>query len=309
MGNSVLSRMIDGGPFRRTLSFPRRRDRFHIMATSAGYEIAQGQSYDWDGRKRGHTPFCVLQHTISGAGRLRYEQQDWSINPGETMLVSIPHAHRYWLEPGESWGFFWVAMSGQEALRLQRAILHAAGPVFRLAQATVEELAEVCLSLADPAIGAGHASGAAYRATMALHDDLLARTDGGGSGMTHTAIERATAHVRGHLDADLDVGVLAAVAGLSRAHFSRLFRRLQGISPAEFVLRERISRAARLLVNGQLSVKEIASACGFEDPNYFAKAFRRTYATSPSEFRSTGMYATTNSGAATSASEDSREHR
>lgn len=293
MGNFMLRRIAEGDAFRRTLSFPRRRDRFHVMATSTGYEIAHGPAYDWDGRKRGHTPFCVLQHTISGAGRLRYERRTWRIGPGETMLVTIPHAHRYWLEAGESWGFFWIAMSGQEALRLQRAILHAAGPVFRLMDETVEELADICLTLADPGIGAGHASGAAYRATMALHDDLMARTAAGSGEAGHAAVNRATAHARAHLDRSLDVATLAAVAGLSRAHFSRLFTRLNGMSPSDFVLRERMSRAARLLVNGQLSVKEIASACGFEDPNYFAKAFRRTYGTSPSEFRTTGMYATT----------------
>ncbi len=54
-----------------------------------------------------------------------------------------------------------------------------------------------------------------------------------------------------------------------------------------------MSRAARLLVNGPLSVKEIASACGFDDPSDFAEAFRRPYGTSPSEIRTTGTYATT----------------
>jgi len=49
-------------------------------------------------------------------------------------------------------------------------------------------------------------------------------------------------------------------------------------------------RAARLLVGGGESVKQISGDCGFEDPNYFAKAFRRAYGLSPTEFRTTGMY-------------------
>ncbi|RIX98162.1 AraC family transcriptional regulator [Aureimonas flava] len=293
MGNFMLDRLLSGGGFRRTLTFPRRRDGLHIMATSVGVETARGPAYDWNGRSRGHTPFSVLQHTVDGAGRLRYERRGFRVEPGQTMLVSIPHAHRYWLEPGESWSFFWIAMSGQEALRLHRAILHAAGPVFRLQPRTVEVLADICLTLREPDVTAGLASSEAYRATMALHDDLMSRTDGeGGHGAT-PRLERATAYARAHLEAPLDVATLAGVAGLSRAHFVRLFRRFQGVSPSEFVARERMKRATRLLINGQLSVKEIASACGFEDPNYFAKVFRRTYAISPSEFRSTGMYSTT----------------
>ncbi|MBB3999268.1 helix-turn-helix transcriptional regulator [Aureimonas pseudogalii] len=291
MGNSMLDRLVARGPFRQTLSFPRRHDGFHIMATSAGHELASGPGYDWNGRTRGHTPFSILQHTISGAGRLRYERRDFRISAGETMLVSIPHSHRYWLEAGESWRFFWIAMSGQEALRLHRAILAASGPVFRLSDQTADILAGICLQLCRPDTSAGQASSEAYRATMALHDDLMARIDTGtGSAVAHRAIDRAAAHARAHLDAPLDVASLAAVAGLSRAHFVRLFTRFQGVSPSEFVLRERMGRATRLLVNGQLSIKDIADICGFDDPNYFAKVFRRTYAISPSEFRTTGMY-------------------
>ncbi len=37
-------------------------------------------------------------------------------------------------------------------------------------------------------------------------------------------------------------------------------------------------------------VKQISSDCGFDDPNYFAKAFRKRYGASPTEFRATGMY-------------------
>ena len=52
-------------------------------------------------------------------------------------------------------------------------------------------------------------------------------------------------------------------------------------------------RAARLLSSHSLlSVKEIANLTGFDEPNYFAKVFRRFFGTSPTEFRTTGMYST-----------------
>lgn len=51
-----------------------------------------------------------------------------------------------------------------------------------------------------------------------------------------------------------------------------------------------MERAAKLLSDSRLSVKRISLACGFEDPNYFSKVFRRTFSTSPLEFRTTGMF-------------------
>jgi AraC-like DNA-binding protein len=257
---------------------------------STGYEVAHGGAYDWDGRKRGHTPFSVLQHTTSGVGRLKYERRNYRLEAGETMLVTIPHSHRYWVEDGETWSFFWIAMNGQEALRLHRAIVAKAGPVFRLRTETVERLAQISLDLAGAPLEAGRASSAAYAATMALFDDLLARQELGAGRHRHAAISRAAAHIRSHLEKPLDVQGLADVAGLSRAHFSRLFAQIEGMPPSAFVLHERMQRATRLLITGQLGIKAISSACGYDDPNYFAKVFRRMFSISPSDFRTTGMY-------------------
>jgi AraC-like DNA-binding protein len=291
MGNSVLDILKARGPGRRTISLARARDRLHVMPTSTGYEIAADSSYRWDGRLRGQTPFSVLQHTLAGAGRLRYERHERIVDAGETMLVVIPHDHRYWIEDGERWEFFWLAITGQEALRLHRAILAAAGPVFRLKPETIERLGAMSLELRDGvAENAGAASAIAYAATMALYDDILGG-EGGPRGDRSAAIGRVIAHIRRNLGQTLDVPTLANLAGLSRAHFSRVFTDCEGVSPAMFVLTERMRRAASLLVSGAASVKEVSRACGFDDPNYFAKVFRLSFGASPTEFRTTGMYA------------------
>ncbi|TIX37076.1 MAG: AraC family transcriptional regulator, partial [Mesorhizobium sp.] len=59
----MLRNLIDAGPAGRTVSLPRGRQRLHTMPTSTGYEVRENEVYDWDGRKRGQTPFTVLQHT------------------------------------------------------------------------------------------------------------------------------------------------------------------------------------------------------------------------------------------------------
>jgi AraC-like DNA-binding protein len=290
MGNSVLELLRARGSGRSAISLARGRDRLHVMPTSAGYEVAADSSYSWDGRLRGQTPFAIIQHTIGGAGRLRYERHNRLVVPGETMLVVIPHNHRYWIEDGERWEFFWIAITGQEALRLHRAILASAGPVFRLRPETIERLASMSLDLRDgKAESPGAASAIAYAATMALYDDLL----GGEASSRATqgaSMKHVLAHIRRNLSQPLDVPHLADIAGLSRAHFSRVFTDCEGVSPAAFVMAERMRRAASLLVSGASSVKEVSRACGFDDANYFAKAFRRSFGASPTEFRTTGMY-------------------
>ena len=52
-GNFVLQDLIANGQSMRTVSLPRGRQRLHAMPTSAGYEVRENETYDWDGRKRG----------------------------------------------------------------------------------------------------------------------------------------------------------------------------------------------------------------------------------------------------------------
>jgi AraC-like DNA-binding protein len=293
----VLQQLIDGGPLTRTVSLPRGRHRLHAMPTSAGYEIRQDETYDWDGRKRGQTPFSVLQHTISGEGRLRYENRSYRVGAGETLLVLVPHNHRYWLEKDSRWEYFWISMNGEEALRIHRLVLSAAGPVLKLQQGTIDQLADCSLRLVRDADTPAKASAIAYAAAMALYDDVFGSH---AFAADQSAMQRVIDHVNANLDKPLPVSELAEVSGLSRAHFSRVFAESEGLPPAEFVLQQRMQRAAKLLTNAAfLPVKEVAIMSGFDDANYFSKAFRRVYGINPTEFRTTGMYASLRSTSST----------
>lgn len=290
MGNSMLKRLIENGPAMKTVSLPRGRQSLHTMPTSTGYEIRTDASYDWDGRKRGQTPFTVLQYTISGAGNLRYEARNHRVREGETLLLLVPHNHRYWLEQNGHWEFFWISMNGEEALRIHKAILSTTGPILSLKPETIEHLADCSLRLISGGGEApGSASAIAYEAAMALYDDVFGAHPV--FSLEYRTMQHVIQHIMTNLEHPLPVEKLAEVSGLSRAHFSRVFAASEGMPPAEFVLRKRLQRATKLLTKAaHLSVKEVSIMSGFEDPNYFAKVFRRYFGASPTEFRTTGMY-------------------
>src|ERR687898_3008782 len=85
----------------------------------------------------------------------------------------------------------------------------------------------------------------------------------------------------------LDVDDLAAAAGLSRAHFSREFRRTFGESPHAYLLTRRLERAAALLRNTDHSVAEICFSVGLQSVGSFTTSFRRTFGMSPTAYRAT----------------------
>jgi len=85
----------------------------------------------------------------------------------------------------------------------------------------------------------------------------------------------------------LTVSDLGRVAGLSRAHFSREFRRAFGESPHAYLLTRRLERAAALLRHTDRSVADICLAVGLQSIGSFTTSFTRTYGRSPTAYRAT----------------------
>jgi AraC-like DNA-binding protein len=83
----------------------------------------------------------------------------------------------------------------------------------------------------------------------------------------------------------LGVDDMAHAAGLSRAHFSRQFRRTFGESPHAYLLTRRLERAAALLRTTDRSVAEICMAVGLVSVGSFTTSFTRTFGMSPTAYR------------------------
>lgn len=88
-----------------------------------------------------------------------------------------------------------------------------------------------------------------------------------------------------HPDADLGVDALAARARLSPRHFARAFRAETGTTPGRYVERVRLEHARRLLEDTADGVERIARASGYGTPEAMRRAFVRTLATAPAEYR------------------------
>src|SRR6516162_8456166 len=88
-----------------------------------------------------------------------------------------------------------------------------------------------------------------------------------------------------HAGDPIDLESAAAEAGLSPFHFLRLFARVLGVTPHQYLIRSRLRRAARLLAEAPRSVTDIAYDVGFGDLSNFVRSFHRAAGVSPSGFR------------------------
>lgn len=78
---------------------------------------------------------------------------------------------------------------------------------------------------------------------------------------------------------------LAHAAGVHPVHLIRAFHRFFGVTPAGFARERRLVEAARLLLETELPIVEVALATGFADQSHFTRAFRRAHGAPPAAFR------------------------
>jgi AraC-like DNA-binding protein len=98
-------------------------------------------------------------------------------------------------------------------------------------------------------------------------------------------LRRARDHIDRHYTDQLDLESVAAVAGISKFHFQRLFTATYGLSPAAHLSRRRVERAQDLLRATNLTVTEVCHTVGFSSLGSFSSRFRELVGESPSEFQ------------------------
>jgi AraC family transcriptional regulator len=104
-------------------------------------------------------------------------------------------------------------------------------------------------------------------------------------GMPPSRLRRVTDYIHSHLDENLTLDKMAELAQMSRYHFGRLFKQSTGLSPHQYLLRQRIAKAKELLADEGLSINEIGHRCGFASRAHFTTAFRKMVRTTPRKYR------------------------
>lgn len=114
---------------------------------------------------------------------------------------------------------------------------------------------------------------------------LRALSPGKVSGRDRGRAVQAALWIDEHAHQPIDLDAAARQTGLSEFHFLRLFTRVLGVTPKQYVIRSRLRRAARLLAEDSLPITEIAFEVGFGDLSNFVRTFHRAAGVSPRRFR------------------------
>ena len=103
-------------------------------------------------------------------------------------------------------------------------------------------------------------------------------------GMPKYLLRRTIDYMQSNLGADLHLTELAANVRMSLWHFSRMFKQSTGLSPHQYLMRERTEAAKKLLVKPHTSLEKIATELGFSDQSHLITVFRRFTGFTPKQY-------------------------
>ena len=209
----------------------------------------------------------VLYFCLEGRGEYQFRDTHCAIGPGEGFLVPPGEVVSIRADQKEPWKLIWVGFTGCRAAEyLGRCGLGKENRAFRC---DVPEQLERCVQemVRCEMLGRGHEFlllGELYRFL-----GWIARSFEGQGRRSREAgteyVERAADYIRSHFQEDLTVSKLALYVGLNRSYLTTVFQNTLHVSPQQFLMRFRMERASQLLLEGTLSVGEVARSCGYPE--------------------------------------------
>lgn len=105
-------------------------------------------------------------------------------------------------------------------------------------------------------------------------------------GMPIHQLRKVEDYVSAHFAEEISIEALAELVELSSSHFAHVFKETTGMTPLQFITRQRITRAQQLIRETSRSLIDVGLEVGYASPSHFAQVFRRVVGVTPTTFRS-----------------------
>ena len=227
-----------------------------------------------------HLIHCIA----SGKGTFYAEGRAHALGENQGFIIFPGQVATYRADDKDPWVYGWMGYEGRSAAILTETVgLTRQNPVFNMASGseTVDRIRRVAraepgmrlfdLALISELYAMLFEIG---RARPTLREDPAARY-----------FQKAGWYLEGNYQRDVRIEDVAAFVGLSRSQLFRVFQKLDGKSPREYLNALRVGEAARLIRSTQLSMEEVAASSGFASVRRLGEMFRLSTGATPGAYR------------------------
>jgi AraC-like DNA-binding protein len=228
----------------------------------------------------------ILIFVNEGQGWYRTNNQKYSLESNEVLLIPPGHAHAYGADSARPWSIFWFHFEGEGIEQLLEWITPKDG-LDSMPCRSPDSLRRQFHSILSAVERGYHEHTLLELSRVLIHTLTLLHRNPHRRPREQQAerIESAMNQIREDIGQPQSLQHYAEASGLSVSQFSYLFKQHTGLSPMSYQSEVRMQRACELLDTTEDSIKSIARQLGYEDPLYFSRAFRKCTGLSPSQYR------------------------
>ncbi len=235
----------------------------------------------------------LFHYVISGKGTLNANGEKgntshYHISAGSGFLIEPGFVNTYYADEEEPWEYVWVEFGGLRAKEcMELAGLSYKAPVFTT---TEPEYGDLILKEMMTIVQSQNASSLELIGHLYLFFDGLikysiSRKQTQGGNLSEFYVREAVVYIEHNYAENITVEELAKMCKLDRSYFGKLFKKVLGQSPQEFLIHYRMAKAADALIVGNESVGDIGASVGYPNLLHFSRAFKGVYGVSPREYR------------------------
>ena len=224
-------------------------------------------------------PFAKVMWCVSGVARVSFGGPERAFRPGQVAVYfpDTPHVARAGEEP---WRVCWWTMDGPLVAEVMVAFGPSSEGVYDAGPAPVDRVRELHAAIRDVTPRGEVRAGAIVFELLGLATHSPRRQRADVLVTEATKLMDAAWH-----DSSFGVETLARRLGVHRSVLARRFAARVGLTPIQYLSNVRMQHALTLLRQTGAPIGEIARRCGYEDPSYFARLFRKTQGMTPRQWR------------------------
>jgi|SRR5690625_504986 len=250
-----------------------------------GYENRKDPAYYWNGMTRDETDKIIFQYTLNGRGCIEINGQKFPLEPEDAFFVYTPSNYKYYLpKESENWEFIFITFFGHEAKKIFEWITKQNKNVFKINRHSpaIEKLFSMLYMATNNELeDAFITSALVYTFLMKLSRHLFDKKHK----TWPEPITQAVSYMKQNYHKQLTLNDIVKVTGITKYHFSRLFKKTMHTTPMKYLTKVRIKKSVQLLKDKTLTINEIADLVGYSNGNYFNKVFRSYLGVSPGKYR------------------------
>lgn len=228
----------------------------------------------------------LLIYTLSGEGRLLYEEKEYGLTEGSCLFIHCMKHHEYHTVKGKKWEFLWLHFNGEKARGYYEEFVKNG---FRILVIRQKELVE---GLFREIIERNRKRELTTEVrTGGLIGTLLTElivqntTESRQAVLIPSCVRAAEKYLEQHFREKVMLQELADMLHMDKFYLIKEFSRYVGVTPHEYQIGLRLSYAKELLKYSDLSVTEIAYACGVNQTSHFISLFKEREHLTPAKFR------------------------